>query len=280
MTTENLVNIQTIEMDMRGVRLRAREAGHGPLILFMHGITANAAIWDPILTDLADRFHVVSLDQRGHGHSDHPENGYSGADFSEDARSAVDQLGQDGAVLVGHSLGARNALVAAAAGDSRIKGSVAVEFCPFIETEALVHMEDRVNGGSQVFTSQEALHDYLKRRYPLLPEDALSRRIEFGYEQTDDGIVPLATPGPMRRAGAGLRENIDDSVRHIRIPALMIRGGISNFVSADAFQRTQQLRPDLDYLVIPGTDHHVPEEKPHEVSRAIASFIDSKHLFA
>jgi len=50
-------------------RLHAIEAGAGPLALCLHGVTANAYVFEPLMTALAARFRVVSLDQRGHGRS-------------------------------------------------------------------------------------------------------------------------------------------------------------------------------------------------------------------
>ena len=51
----------------------AIDAGHGPLVVCMHGITANAYVFEPIMALLAGDFRVVSIDQRGHGRSGRPE---------------------------------------------------------------------------------------------------------------------------------------------------------------------------------------------------------------
>src|SRR5437773_1727632 len=89
-------------------RLHAIEAGTGPLALCLHGITANGYVFEPLMTALAARFRVVSLDQRGHGRSPKPARGYASLDYANDLQDVLNEK----ALLIGHSLGARNALVA------------------------------------------------------------------------------------------------------------------------------------------------------------------------
>jgi len=48
------------------------EVGRPPLVL-LHGGGANAHWWDHLAPCLADLFHVVALDFRGHGESEFPE---------------------------------------------------------------------------------------------------------------------------------------------------------------------------------------------------------------
>src|SRR5437868_2264604 len=88
------------------------EAGRGPLVLCMHGITANAHVFEPIMNILSDAFRVVSIDQRGHGRSGRPER-YEAEDFAADVAALVEEVACGPAVLLGHSLGARNGFVAA-----------------------------------------------------------------------------------------------------------------------------------------------------------------------
>jgi pimeloyl-ACP methyl ester carboxylesterase len=56
----------------------------------------------------------VALDQRGHGHSDKPDDGYDFATVVEDARSRLTRIAVERPVLVGHSWGANVALAFAA----------------------------------------------------------------------------------------------------------------------------------------------------------------------
>jgi 2-(acetamidomethylene)succinate hydrolase len=254
------------------ITLHIREAGSGPLVVFLHGITANAAVWDPVLLELRDAFHVVAVDQRGHGQSDAPPHGYGGEAYARDLLDLIEALGGAPAIVVGHSLGARNGVVAATLQPERIAGVVAIDFVPFIEDEVLEALEARVKGGDRTFASIDDIIAYLASRYPLMPPDALQRRATHGYHRIGNVFRALADPKAMAATAEGLREDLEPAMASVRRPVLLVRGAESKLVSVAAFERTQQLRPDLPALVVPGTDHYVPEEAPAVVSRAIRDF--------
>ena len=256
----------------RGITLNVREAGQGPLIVFLHGITANAAVWDPVLALLQDTFHVVAVDQRGHGQSDKPAQGYGAAAYAQDVIDLVDALGGGPAIVVGHSLGARNGVEAAATQASQVAGVVAVDFTPFIEPEVLETLEARVRGGDRSFSSREEIIDYLAGRYPLMPRDALERRATHGYREEGGVLRARADPAAMAATAAGLRDDFEPAVARVAKPVLLVRGAESKLVSAAAFARTLALRPDLPSLVVPGTDHYVPEEAPAAIADAVRGF--------
>ncbi|MGC1341283.1 MAG: alpha/beta fold hydrolase, partial [Candidatus Binataceae bacterium] len=60
-----------------------------PPILFLHGGSAHAHWWDFVAPAFIADFHVLALDQRGHGHSEWPENWQYG---SEHYRSDLEQV--------------------------------------------------------------------------------------------------------------------------------------------------------------------------------------------
>lgn len=253
--------------------LNIRESGEGQLVVFMHGITANAAVWDPVLSDLADTFRVVSMDQRGHGRSDKPDHGYGAQDYARDSIALVESLDAGPALMVGHSLGARNALVAATLSPSLVSGVVAIDFTPFIEAEVFDALSSRVESGDQVFASEQAIAEYLRQRYRRLPDDSISRRVTYGYRSAaDGGYRPLADPRAMAATANGLREDLVKPVADVRCPVLLMRGEESTMVSREAYARTLALRPDFSSMVVDDVDHYLPEEAPDVVTQAIRKF--------
>jgi 2-(acetamidomethylene)succinate hydrolase len=256
------------------ITLNIREGGSGRLIVFMHGITANAAVWEPILLGLSDDFHVVSIDQRGHGHSDKPASGYRAADYVRDVMQLIDIMGSGQALIVGHSLGARNAIVAGATMPEKLAGIVAIDFTPFIEDEVFDALDMRVRGGDRPFGSYADIVAYLADRYPLMPKDAVERRAHHGYAVRDGSFTALADPAAMAETVVGLRTDLEGAIRDVKPPMLLIRGAESKLVSSRAFDRTLQLRADVESLVVPGVDHYVPEEAPVIISDAVRKFAD------
>jgi pimeloyl-ACP methyl ester carboxylesterase len=100
-----------------GLRLHLRDWGGPdtpPAILLVHGLASNARIWDLLAPLLASNFRLVALDQRGHGVSDKPEDGYDLATIAGDLAGAIGALGWSRPLVVGHSWGANVALQLAA----------------------------------------------------------------------------------------------------------------------------------------------------------------------
>lgn len=257
-------------------RIAYSETGQGDDTVFLfHGVTANHRVWAPIQEALSPRFRVIAVDQRGHGNSGKPASGYTAADYSDDIRGLVERLGGRGRnVLVGHSLGSRNSIVAAARFPGLVDGVVAIDFTPFIETEVFDTLEARVGGGDQRFDSVADIEAYLQQRYRMMPADAVSRRASYGYRQVDGVYVPLADPEAMRQTVVGLREDLAESLGALTTPTVVVRGAESVLVTERAFERSRELRPDLRYELVPGADHYVPEEQPAAVAALVTEFID------
>jgi pimeloyl-ACP methyl ester carboxylesterase len=98
-------------------------AGGGPTaapVLLLHGLSQQRHFWNPVVGRLRTR-PVAALDQRGHGDSGIPGT----RDFSiqacgSDVLAALDRLGWEKAIVVGHSWGASVALHAAATSPDRV----------------------------------------------------------------------------------------------------------------------------------------------------------------
>ena len=173
----------------------------------------------------------------------------------------------------------RNALAVGAARPELIAAVIAIEFTPFIEDAIMDSLDARVGGGDRKFASLDEIRAYLSDRYPLMPADAIERRANFSYRETDDGgYRPLADGAAMAATSTGLREDIETALRQIPVPTLLVRGALSDFISPAAFERSCALRPDLPTVTVADADHYVPEEQPAATAQLIDEFATENHI--
>ena len=98
---------------VNGMTLRALEWSQPgrPALCFLHGGSAHSHWFDAVVPSFVDRFHVISLDQRGHGESDWaPDARYGTEQFASDLVGVMDHLGWERMVVVGHSMGGHNSI--------------------------------------------------------------------------------------------------------------------------------------------------------------------------
>ena len=108
----------------RGI-ISYREAGAGPALCLLHGISSQSGSWVHQLDALAPRFHVVAWDAPGYGDSDRlPANAPATSDYAESLAGLLDALGIERTLLVGSSFGALIAGAFAATRPDRVMGLV------------------------------------------------------------------------------------------------------------------------------------------------------------
>src|SRR3989442_12641353 len=78
--------------------------GSGRPLVLLHGLASSCRIWDFTAPPLAEHFHPLALDQRGHGLSDKPGS-YTFAEVTRDPSAFTDSLGLDRPLITGHSCG-------------------------------------------------------------------------------------------------------------------------------------------------------------------------------
>ena len=97
-----------------GLRLHVAEAGSGPALLLIHGLTASHAVWEPTIAEFSGTWRVIAPDLPGHGESDKPDAPYTIDFFAGVVRSLMRELDVHEAVVAGSSLGGQVALELAA----------------------------------------------------------------------------------------------------------------------------------------------------------------------
>ncbi|WP_405391151.1 alpha/beta hydrolase [Streptomyces sp. NBC_01102] len=112
MTPYEEIRVPVTGGELAALRWPARDPG-APVVLALHGITANALSWGPVARQLAGRATLVAPDLRGRAASAALPGPYGIAAHADDAAALADALGLDRVVLAGHSMGAFVAALAA-----------------------------------------------------------------------------------------------------------------------------------------------------------------------
>jgi pimeloyl-ACP methyl ester carboxylesterase len=254
-----------------GMKFYYQQAGSGPDVVLLHGVSGNQAIWPLIgLTKaLAADFRVTSYDLRGHGYSATPPAGYTSADMAGDLVAVKEALGLGPLWVLGHSFGGVIALHAAVLYPEAVAGLVLSDpYFPglrHLET-GLVHWdgwleykEQAARAGLEV--REEDWFDVgqlFKQTAGLTPERFEMFRKELGLAAMDR-LVRLAqtTCGDDVKAVAGLTADKIDSVRH---PALALYGEHSPFLATCRY--LGEHLPNCRVALVPGAKHRAHEENP------------------
>lgn len=97
---------------INGISLYYEDAGAGRPLVFAHGFSATARMWEGQVAAFRDRCRVITYDARGQGRSEVPADpaAYSQATMVEDLRGLIAHLGLDRPVVCGLSMGGNVAL--------------------------------------------------------------------------------------------------------------------------------------------------------------------------
>src|SRR5438034_2976509 len=152
---------------VNGLRLHVLDwggDGRTPLLL-LHGFTGHAHAWDTLSIALQPHFHVYALDQRGHGDSD-PADTYNAVAAFDDISGVVDQLGLASLVLVGLSMGGRNAMYFPSKRPDLVQTLIVVDIGPEISPRAAQVPAGAPEPDSWESIEQAAQHLYRANPYP------------------------------------------------------------------------------------------------------------------
>ncbi len=262
-------------LQVRGLALHALEWGEPgrPALCFLHGGSAHAHWFDSVVPTFADRYHVLSLDQRGHGGSEWaPVPAYATEDFADDLLGVMDAMGWARMTPIGHSMGGHNAMAFSAWHPARVDRLVVVDSRPAIPADRLQNMHRRGDRGPM---RHETLESALKS-FRLLPRETVAdpRLLEHlarqGIAEREGRFVYRFDP-----ACNGQRRPTDGwaLLGRITAPTLLVRGEYSPVLpremAADMLARLARAR----LVEIPGTHHHLVLDAPGAFATVLDAFL-------
>ncbi|WP_088011617.1 alpha/beta fold hydrolase [Gottfriedia acidiceleris] len=116
------MEIRVKQIELNGLTFQYRESGDSsaPPIVALHALGRSADSWDKVAAILGDKFHVLALDQRGHGGSARTSE-YSFELMRNDLLHFADAMNLERFTLIGHSMGGTVSYLFAETFPSRIE---------------------------------------------------------------------------------------------------------------------------------------------------------------
>ncbi|MCL6298013.1 alpha/beta fold hydrolase [Streptomyces kronopolitis] len=204
-----------------------------PPAVLLHSLGEDGEDWRGVVGRLAGTHRVFALDQRGHGHSDWPGD-YGFARWRDDALGFLRALGLERVLLIGHSLGAVAALLAAAERPDLVERLVLEEVAPPLPADP-------------------------PQEVPARPAGPAS----FDWQAKIAVVAERNAPDPAWWEAAA----------RVTVPTLVIAGGESSHVPQAQLAALAERLPDARLVTVEGAGHLVHEERPGEFLAAVTSFL-------
>lgn len=253
----------------------------GPLILLQHGGGQTRHAWKSAGETLGRAgYHAIAFDARGHGDSDWAPDGVYGQDIMvEDLCCVIEQLGGRRPVLVGASMGGGTSLVAI--GEDRVDATalVMVDIAPQIEPEGVAKIGAFMNYKPEGFDSLEEVADAIAAYQPhrKRPKDLAGlaknlRRAPNGkYRWHWDPRFMT-----MRRDMDKRTQRLIACARALRLPTLLVRGGLSDVLSEAGAEHFLGLCPHSEYANITDAGHMVAGDRNDIFGNSVIEFLGRK----
>lgn len=262
-----------------GVRLSVREYGKldGPAIVFVHGIAQSQLSFErQVHSELAQKFHLITYDLRGHGESDKPlqESAYvSGRRMSDDLRSVMAATGARKPVLVGWSLG--GIIVAqylSDYGDGEISGvnfvgaRIAQPPGQPARMPGAAHLRTMLSNNLEENIRATALFVRACVATPLAPQDF---ELMLGFNMASP---PYARAATLKWSGG---TNFAAALPRIKVPVLISHGRRDQVISPSVAEEAGRILPAAKVSWYDDAGHALFFDDPARFNAELAAFTDA-----
>jgi pimeloyl-ACP methyl ester carboxylesterase len=282
--------MQRLMIPARGGHLAGLNFGRaqGPIdLVFLHATGFNALTYRQLLQPLADRFRVVALDLRGHGHTMLPARAAfltHWHPYAADVVAAIRQLSRGHSLprlIAGHSMGATTALLALAGAPDLAGALLMIDpavvpptwrrglllpLAPHLLRRRLPIARSAGRRRDHFGSAAEALASYRGRgAFKTWKPGFLDDYVEDGFAPQPDGSVRLrCSPAWESATFAGHRHDTFAALRALRVPARLMAAEKGS-TTAGLLPMIAQAAPAMAIETVAGCTHFVPMERPELV---------------
>jgi pimeloyl-ACP methyl ester carboxylesterase len=278
-TIEGAEILQLSGGDVQVVDSSAERRDAGAPIVLVHCYACSSRWWDGMLPLLNERHRVIRIDLLGHGGSEKPSGGYSMEDQAGLVAEALNELGVQGAVIVGHSLGASVATALAEQSSELVDRVVDIDQAP----------DDSFDEGFPLLARLAyvpVLGQLLNR---VTPDVAIKKSyeeafapgydIESGFENPDQVVDDFhAMTYTSFDQSADAEEDysdeipLDERLAAAAVPVLVIFGADDQVYEEDEALTAFEDVPGVRTATVEGAGHSPNVEQPQDTARLILEF--------
>lgn len=268
-------------MVLGGLEIYYTEWGRpsAPPVLLLHGLNVQSHTWDPIARRLADDYHVIAMDMRGHGESGWAQSGYRVRSMARDVHALVDELGVGPVSLVGHSAGARVAISVAGEAPATVSRLALSDAGPQTTQEGAIAMVEFIQSTTAIkgFRSEQDARDHYMQQHPEWEEEFIDLHVRYQVRRNWAGkLVLKADPDVQWVTGSVSLPDVEylwSMAERLDMPTLLMVGRHSNILDDDLVERMRSTMPGATVAWF-DTGHYVPREQPEQFTKVLANFLE------
>lgn len=271
-----------------GLSLAYHDAGSGPAVLCLAGLTRNSRDFGPILGPatghVASAVRLIRLDSRGRGDSDFdPDfNNYSVPMEARDALELLDHLGLERAAIFGTSRGGLLAMTIGAVAPERLSGVLLNDIGPDLDPTGIARILTYLGlppPYPDLDTAAAEIAELNRDRFPDATAADWRRYLGYAWEETSEGLAlrydPKLRDAFEAQMAAGAAADLWPFFDALPdVPLALLRGELSDVISPACADEMQARRPDMVRTEVPGRGHVPFLDEPQSVV-AMRSFFDS-----
>jgi pimeloyl-ACP methyl ester carboxylesterase len=228
--------------------------------LLTHGYSSTSAMWQGQVAALSKHYKLVLWDMRGHGQSDYPDDpaAYSEALTVADMAALLDEVGANGAIVGGLSLGGYMSLAFNRAHPDRVRALLIIDTGPgFKKDDAREAWNRRAHDTAERF----------EREGLAVLQSASPERASVSHRNASG--LARAARGMLTQRDAGVIESLPD----IKVPTLVVVGADdAPFLAASDYMAAKI--PGAKKAVIPAAGHAVNIDQPQVFIDAVLPFLE------
>jgi pimeloyl-ACP methyl ester carboxylesterase len=251
-----------VSLQHTGIHTQEMNAGAPETILMVHGMFTNLSIYYfNIAPILAQQFHVVLYDLKGHGMSGRSSHGYDLQTMSNELVELMDNLGLDTVHLAGYSYGGLIALKAAMRFPERINKLAIIESPDPYEQETMSIVD---------IYSKELLVHFINDNAGDTAVKLGKRQLERRHRMYEQLLKESSIRQDMQQERHFLSSPQLTGIPH---ETLLIYGNASDCIPAG--QQLHEKIRDSRLMLLDG-DHNIPVQEPFPIAYALKDFFGSQ----